>query len=177
MLRCFIDPESAHKSTGYFCAEELAGGRDKHAGGREHGDGRGSLWLAPPHIKTWPSCPHPPELIANKSAQPFPQTAASRNRLARKRGVSQGFCNRFNRMTVGKEVGKAARMGANSHGKLSVQWLCTLLFPVLQFTFSAVLCGLSSSIFTLQGQVGPSGLCLLDNKISKSKHQRQKLRL
>lgn len=78
-------------------------------------------------------------------------------------------------MTVWKEVGKSARMGANNHSKLSVQWLCTLPFPILQFTFSAVLCGLSFSIFTLQGQVIPSGWYLLDNKILKSKHQRQKL--
>lgn len=179
ILRCFINPGSAHKVLkGIFvlrCWHVV--GMNMQAGGSVGMDWDVFSWhchrekdedvssLIPSALQT--PLPKP---IASKTALPCLQPVVSHNCLARQWGVSQGFCNRFSQMTVWKEVQNTARMGANNHGKSSRKWSCTLLFPFLQFTSCLqldMLCGSSFCIHPLQGQILPSGLCLSGNQNEK----------
>lgn len=176
ILRCCINPGSAHKVLkGIFVWRHWhVVGTNTQAGGRVGMDQDPFSWhchrekdedvssLIP--SAPWTPLPKP---MPSKTALPCLQPVVSHNRLARQWGVSQGFCNRFNQMTVWKEVQKAARMGASNHSKSSGQWSCTLLFAFVRFTASLQLCRSSFCIRPLQGQVLPSGLCLPGNQNEK----------
>lgn len=144
ILRCYIDLGSAHKFlNGIFVRRHwYVVGMNTQAGGSVGMDRDLFSWHCHREkdkdisslIPSAPLTPLP-KSIASKTALPCLQPVVPHNRLARQWGVSQGFCNRFNQMTVERSAKGSKNGGRQPRQVLWAMVLCSAV-PLLTVHFS-----------------------------------------